>query len=69
MFTLAVSGGWRQFQSGGVFNSGVYAGLTLQITFEAGRSLKAGGAAAAFIQDEGVYPAFLLLELFKNFSF
>jgi hypothetical protein len=62
MFTLAASGGWRQFQSGGgVFNSGAYAGLSLHITFETGKNLRGEGAAAAFAQDEGVYPAFLSL--------
>ncbi|MDR2768106.1 MAG: hypothetical protein LBB82_07250, partial [Treponema sp.] len=60
MFTLAANAGWRQFQSAsGVFNSGVYAGLTLQITFETGKNAR--GEAASFIQDEGVYPAFLSL--------
>jgi hypothetical protein len=62
-FTLAASGGWRQFQSkgGGVFNSGFYAGLALQITFEAGNNSQNEGAVAAFSQDGGVYPAFLSL--------
>jgi hypothetical protein len=62
MFTLAAGGGWRQYQSpSGVFNSGLYAGLGLQITFETGKNLRGGGAAAAFTQDDGVYPAFLSL--------
>jgi hypothetical protein len=64
MFTLAASGGWRQFHSGkgsGAFNSGVYAGLALHITFEAGKKSQGGGAAAALTQDEGVYPAFFSL--------
>jgi tetratricopeptide (TPR) repeat protein len=62
MFTLALSGGWRQFQSpSGVFSSGIYTGLTLHISFETGRNSNAGGAAAALVQDEGVYPAFLSL--------
>jgi hypothetical protein len=43
-----------------VFNSGVYAGLALRITFTAGKN-PGGGAAAAFAQDGGVYPAFLSL--------
>jgi hypothetical protein len=62
MFTLAASGGWRQFQNanGGVFNSGFYTGLTLHITFTAGKN-SGGGAAAAFTQDGGVYPVFLSL--------
>jgi hypothetical protein len=62
MFTLAASGGWRQYQSGGgVFNSGFYTGLTLHITFETGKTSNAGGARAILIQDDGVYPAFLSL--------
>jgi hypothetical protein len=64
MFTLAAGGGWRQCQignGGGVFNSGFYTGLALHITFETGRNSNAGGAAAAFVQDDGIYPAFLSL--------
>jgi hypothetical protein len=64
MFTLAAGGGWRQYRSGngsGVFNSGIYTGLTLHITFETGGGSNAGGAGAAFTQDDGVYPAFLSL--------
>jgi TPR repeat protein len=62
MFTLAASGGWRQFQgASGVFGSGIYAGLALQITFETGGGTAGEGAAAVLIQDEGVYPAFLSL--------
>jgi hypothetical protein len=63
MFSLTAGGGWRQYRSGGSgdFNSGIYTGLTLQITFEAGRDSSVGGAGAALVQDEGVYPAFLSL--------
>jgi tetratricopeptide (TPR) repeat protein len=63
MFTLAANGGWRQFQNrgGGAFKSGLYAGLALYITFEAGKNRSAGGAGAAFVQDDGVYPVFLSL--------
>ncbi|MDR0670137.1 MAG: hypothetical protein LBF95_08650 [Treponema sp.] len=64
MFTLAVNGGWRQYQSSGgsgVFNSGVYTGLTLHITFETAGGAAGEGAGAAFTQDEGVYPVFLSL--------
>jgi tetratricopeptide (TPR) repeat protein len=62
-FTLAATGGWRQYQNagGGVFNSGFYTGLALHINFTAGKSSNAGGAAAALVQDDGVYPAFLSL--------
>jgi tetratricopeptide (TPR) repeat protein len=63
LFTLAARGGWRQYQNskGGAFNSGLYAGLGLHITFETGRNINSGGAAAAFSQDDGVYPVFLSL--------
>jgi hypothetical protein len=62
VFTLAAGGGWRQFHSpSGVFSSGVYAGLALHITFETGRNSNAGGAGAALVQDDGIYPAFLSL--------
>ncbi|MDR2785400.1 MAG: hypothetical protein LBB83_05760 [Treponema sp.] len=68
VFTLAVNGGWRQYQSdkggggaSGVFNSGIYTGLTLQITFETGKSSQSEGAGAVFTQDEEVYPVFLSL--------
>jgi hypothetical protein len=62
MFTLAASGGWRQFQNpSGVFGSGIYAGLALQITFETGGGMADKGATAVFTQVEGVYPAFLSL--------
>jgi tetratricopeptide (TPR) repeat protein len=62
MFTLAANLGWRQYQSGGgsgVFNSGFYTGLTLRVTFETGKSSGAGGTGGTFVQDDGVYPAFL----------
>jgi tetratricopeptide (TPR) repeat protein len=64
MFTLSASGGWRQYHSGnggGAFNSGIYTGLSLLITFETGRNSNAGGVNAALVQDDGIYPAFLSL--------
>jgi hypothetical protein len=64
MFTLGLNAGLRQYQSGGasgVFNSGIYTGLSLHLTFETGRTSSVEGAAAAFVQDDGVYPAFLSL--------
>jgi hypothetical protein len=62
MFTVAANAGWRQYNtgSGEVFNSGLHAGLTVQITFETGGSTR-DGAGASFAQDESVYPAFLSL--------
>jgi tetratricopeptide (TPR) repeat protein len=60
-FTLAANAGWRQFSSGGVVqNSGMYAGLTAQITFQAGRDT--GEAVGATLDQFGsVYPAFVQL--------
>jgi hypothetical protein len=64
MFTLGADLGWRQYRSdngSGVFNSGMYLGLALHVTFAAGGGSNAAGAGAAFVQDDGVYPAFLAL--------
>jgi hypothetical protein len=62
MFTLAANLGWRQFQGvSGVFNSGLYTGLVLHVTFETGKNRSDGGAGAALVQDDGIYPAFLSL--------
>jgi hypothetical protein len=64
MFTLAANGGWRQYRSGnggGVFNSGIYTGLTLHVVFETGTGSDNRGAGAVFTQHDGVYPAFLPL--------
>jgi hypothetical protein len=61
-FTLAAFGGWRQYHGGGgVYNSGVYAGLGARIGFSSGGERRGAGASALFTQDEGVYPAFLSL--------
>lgn len=57
-FTLAANAGWREFSSGGVTqNSGMYAGLTAQITFQTGRSNE--GVNVTLDQYESVYPAFM----------
>jgi hypothetical protein len=60
-FTLAANMGWRQFRSssGGTFNSGLYMGLTAQISFELGERRGGEGAGAVLDQDDGVYPVFL----------
>jgi hypothetical protein len=58
---IAANTGWRQFQSsssGDTFNSGLYAGLTVQITIEAGEGSNSEGTGASLVQDDGVYPAF-----------
>ena len=61
-FTLAANTGWRKFKSRGeVFNSGMYVGLTAQITFQTGRGASREGTTAALDQYEPVYPAFMQL--------
>ncbi|MDR0313781.1 MAG: hypothetical protein LBI14_09295 [Treponema sp.] len=62
-FTLAVNAGWRQYQgtgrgAGGILNSGIYAGLTAQITFQTGTN-RNEGIGATFDQYEAVYPSFM----------
>jgi tetratricopeptide (TPR) repeat protein len=60
-FTLAVNAGWRQYQrTGGVLNSGLYAGLTAQITFQTGAN-RSEGIGAALDQYEAIYPSFMQL--------
>jgi tetratricopeptide (TPR) repeat protein len=63
-FTLAANGGWRQYNSAagsgggtGVFNSGIYTGLTAQIVLET--KSDRNGIGLEVIQEEGVYPPFL----------
>jgi hypothetical protein len=61
--TLAANVGWRQFQgkgSDGVLNSGLYAGLTAQLTFQTGAN-RNEGIGATFDQYEEVYPSFMQL--------
>ena len=61
-FTLAANAGWRQFTlDNGVFSSGLYVGLTAQLTFQTGKNNTREGAAAALDQYEPVYPAFMQL--------
>jgi hypothetical protein len=60
--TLAANAGWRQYQSvngSGVFNSGFYTGLTVQIVLETRNSRD--GISLDVVQDDGVYPLFLSL--------
>ncbi|GHV94844.1 hypothetical protein AGMMS50293_11640 [Spirochaetia bacterium] len=57
MFTVAVNAGWKQYQSGeNLFNTGLYAGLTLHLTLETGTKTNSEGASAALAQDDAVYP-------------
>ena len=73
-FTPVISAGanvgWRHFflsgDNSGSFNSGLYAGLTAQITFEAGTRGRRESTIIVFEQDEPVYPAFL--QLYQNNS-
>jgi len=61
-FTLAANAGWRQFQAGdSVFNSGLYAGLTAQLTFSTGKNANRESVGASLDQREAVYPAFMQL--------
>jgi tetratricopeptide (TPR) repeat protein len=60
-FTLAANSGWRQFQGkGGILNSGIYAGLTAQLTIQTGAN-RNEGIGATLNQDGAVYPAFMRL--------
>ena len=58
-FLMAANAGWREYQlrENGLLNSGVYAGLTLQITFQAG-SKRSEGVSASLNQHGAIYPAF-----------
>ena len=61
-FTLAADTGWRQFSnSGSVANSGLYAGLTAQITFQTGKASGREGINASLDQYDAIYPAFMRL--------
>ena len=60
-FLLAGNGGWRQYHIGtssDLLNTGVYAGLSAQLTFNAGRR-SGEGAGAVLNQYGAVYPAFM----------
>ncbi|GBU27238.1 hypothetical protein R84B8_00765 [Treponema sp. R8-4-B8] len=62
-FTIAANGGWRQYQleNSEVFNSGLYAGLTAQISFQTGNNANRETVGVNFDQYEPVYPAFMQL--------
>ena len=59
-FTLAANMGWRQYAGGKgrTLNSGLYTGLTAQISFQTGRG-GSEGINAALDQYGAVYPAFM----------
>jgi len=60
-FTLAANGGLRQYQSleGDIFNSGIYAGLTAQLSFQTGKNANRESVGVVLDQYEAVYPAFM----------
>lgn len=61
-FTIAANAGWKQFNSGNnVLNSGMYAGLTAQITFGTDSGGLLEGVSARLEQTEPVYPLFMQL--------
>ena len=60
-FLIAGNAGWRQYHAADkddLMKSGIYAGLTAQLTFNAGRSSGEGGGAT-LEQYGSVYPAFM----------
>jgi len=70
-FTIAANGGLRRYNagsdsvdSGGVFISGVYAGLTAQLTFQTGKNANREVVGVVLDQYEAVYPAFM--QLYQN---
>jgi len=65
-FLLAANTGWKQYyvsnENEQLINSGVYAGLTAQLTFNAGRTSE--GVSASLDQYDAVYPAFM--QVYQN---
>jgi len=63
-FLLAVNSGWRQYEDSrpgrNPFNSGLYIGMTAQITIESGSDSRIG-AEGTLIQPDLIYPVFLQL--------
>ena len=66
-FTLAANSGLRQFNAGkdsnvgGKFSSGIYAGLTAQLSFQTGTSASREAVGVVLDQYEAVYPVFMQL--------
>jgi hypothetical protein len=59
-FTIAANAGWRQLEAGGgAFSSGVYAGLTAQLSFQTGNNANRQSVGVVFDQYETVYPVFM----------
>jgi len=67
-FTIAANGGYRQYHmsddTSKIFNSGLYAGLTAQISFQTGNNANRETVGVNFDQYESVYPAFM--QLYQN---
>ena len=62
-FTLAANAGWRQFQGENktIFSSGLYAGLTAQLSFRTGKNANRESVGIVFNQYDAVYPVFMQL--------
>jgi len=62
-FTIAANAGWRQFHlsDNEIFSSGLYAGLTAQLSFQTGRNANRETVGVNLDQYEAVYPAFMQL--------
>ncbi|MDR3019532.1 MAG: hypothetical protein LBU66_01345 [Treponema sp.] len=61
-FLLAANAGWRQYHesNGRLFYSGLYTGLTAQVTFHTGTGLR-DTVGASFDQHDPLYPVFMQL--------
>jgi len=62
-FTIAANAGWRQYQlaDNGIFNAGLYAGLTAQFSVQTGNNANRETVGVNLDQYESVYPAFMQL--------
>ena len=68
-FTVAANIGWRQFAADkahkpGMFNSGLYAGLTAQLSFQTGKGSRREEINVVLNQDSPMYPVFM--QLYQN---
>jgi len=64
-FLLAANTGWRQYDGDppgkDPFNTGLYAGLTAQITLQTASGTSRTGAEGVLVQTDAIYPAFFQL--------
>jgi len=61
-FTIAANAGYRKFQAeneNGAFISGMYAGLTAQMTFQTGRNASRESVTVTLDQPDAAYPALM----------